>query len=280
MRLTALEKRLDEVAHLHEAGLVESRQLAHGELLGPAAGGEDDAGLTLSRGHIDALDDARPEGGGRVRSDDAGGAENRYAAEDAEAGIERLLRHLLAAGNGNGHDQAIVREQLAADGAHVVADVALRHRVDRRAANGKAEPLASDGANARTAQEFDLAGTPRQEPDVGRHVRAVRGVRIVAAVLDDHRMRAALGAVSVDAAVDHGEADLTPVRQKTDDVLRHLAGEQPQRRRARRCRRTGAGGETRTVAARAPGVGLADLALRVPQLAHAARWLSAKESSA
>src|SRR5574343_994893 len=101
---------LDEVAHLHETGFVQPRQLAHGEFLGAPAGGEHQVVLPLVDRNIDGLDDAGAEGGGRIGADDAGGAEDGNAADDAEARVQRLLGHFVTAGHRDGDFQTIVVE--------------------------------------------------------------------------------------------------------------------------------------------------------------------------
>src|SRR5574343_111307 len=270
---------LDEVAHLHETGFVQPRQLAHGEFLGAPAGGEHQVVLPLVDRNIDGLDDAGAEGGGRIGADDAGGAEDGNAAEDAEPRVQCLLGHFVAAGHRDGDFQTIVVEQFASHGAHIVDDVAARDRVDRRPANLQAEARLGDQADARPAFEHDLTGVVRQQADVGCQVGAVRGIRIVAGILDDDGMGEPGG--FLDAAIVYGEAHRLAIGQAADDARRYLAEQQAERRRAGRCRRTGTGCETGAVAAFAAGVALADLGrglARVFGRAHAAFFCSASAS--
>src|SRR5574343_760874 len=270
---------LDEVAHLHEAGFIEIRQLAHGEFLGAPASGEDQVVLPLIDRHIHRLHDAGAEGSRRVGANDAGGAEDGNAAQDTEPGVQRLFRHLVAAGHGDGDFQTVVFEQFATYGAHVVDDVAARHRVDRRPANLQAQPGLGDQADARPAFEHDLAGAVWQQAHVGRQVGAVRGIRIVAGILDDDGM--GQPGAFLDAAIAYGEAHLLTIGQAADDACRHLAEQQAERCRPGCGRRTGAGGEARAVAAFAAGVALSNLGrglARVFGCVHAAFFCSASAS--
>ena len=69
-------------------------------------------------------------GRARIGHDDAGGAEDRQAADDAEPAVERLRRERFAAGNGDldlGVGGAAGRGGDFGDG---VADHAARHRID------------------------------------------------------------------------------------------------------------------------------------------------------
>jgi hypothetical protein len=210
------ERGLDEVAHLHEAGFLEFGQLAHGEFLAAPAGGENDAELPLPGRHVDPLDDAGAKSGSRVGTDDAGSAENGNAADDSEARVQRLFGHFLTAGHRNGHQQAVVREQFAARSAHVVADIALRYRVDRRPADKQAEALAGHRTDSGAPLQFDLAGPLRQQAHSGGQMRAVRGIGIIAGILDDCRMRRTLRAFTLESAVEDGKADLLPIRQAAE----------------------------------------------------------------
>ena len=248
---------LDEVAHLHEAGFVQPRQLAHGEFFGAPAGGEYQVVLPLVDRDIDRLHDAGAEGGRRIRADDAGGAQDGNAADDAEPRVQCLFRHFVAAGYRDGDFQPVVVEQLAGHGAHVVDDVAARHRVDRRAADFQAEAGLGHHADAKAALEHDLAGTVRQQAHVGRQVGAVRRIRVVAGILDDGGMGQA-GAF-LDTAVNHRECLIVAVGQAADHRFRDFAEQQAERRRPRRRRRAGAGGEAGAVAALALAVALANL---------------------
>lgn len=64
-----------KIAHLHKTGLVEFRQLTHGEFLAtpPVV---NTALFCLARRHIDRLHDAGAESRRRIGADDTGGAEN------------------------------------------------------------------------------------------------------------------------------------------------------------------------------------------------------------
>ena len=75
-------------------------QLLHGDL-GGIAGRAGDMGKAHGARHIDAAMDGVNPGRAGIGDDDAGRAEDRYAAENAEAAVERALRHLLAVRHGD-----------------------------------------------------------------------------------------------------------------------------------------------------------------------------------
>lgn len=51
------------------------------------------------------------------------------------------------------------------------------------------EPLFGYRTDTRASFKLDLSCTVRQQRDICRHVRAVRGIPVVAGILDDHCMR-------------------------------------------------------------------------------------------
>ena len=78
-----------------------------------------------------------------IGHDDAGGAEDRQAADDAETAVERLRRKRFAAGNGNlDLDVNLDAGGAAGRGGDLgdgVVDHAARHRIDGRLAGGRPE---------------------------------------------------------------------------------------------------------------------------------------------
>ena len=90
----------DEIAHVDQLHLVQAVQLLHGQL-GSVAGGAGDMGEAHGAGDVDAAMDGVNPGRAGIGDDDAGRAEDRDAADDAEARVERALGHPVAAGNGN-----------------------------------------------------------------------------------------------------------------------------------------------------------------------------------
>ena len=99
---------------LHEAGGGQARafrtQRLHGKCLGAAAGGQRHHTVVQRGRHLDALHHAGPPGGGGIGFDDAGGAQDADAAQDAQPRVGGLLRHLLAAGHAHGDLQPVLCE--------------------------------------------------------------------------------------------------------------------------------------------------------------------------
>ena len=223
-----------EVAHLHEAHLGQVREELHGALLGAAAGTQHHRVLALGRQHGDRLLHAGPPGRGGERPDDAGGAEDRDPAEDAEPGVGGLAGHAFAVGDGDDHGDALCAEvDGLADG---LGDHRAGNRVDGRAAEFEPEARLGDHAHADAAVQFDarlLAPAHR-----GGQPRAVGHVRVVARVLDHHR----LGLVFAERAFVYGEADPLAIGQRDLHGVLDLAGVQRGSGRLGRGGRAGPGG--------------------------------------
>ena len=85
----------DEVAHVDQCHVGQIIERAHGGV-GVGAGGGGDVRKSGGARHVDALMDRGDPGRARIRHHDAGGAEDRQAADDAEPRVERLRRKPLA----------------------------------------------------------------------------------------------------------------------------------------------------------------------------------------
>ena len=169
--------------------------------------------------------------------------------------VECLFGHFLAAGNGNGHFQAVARRQQCGAGAlDIFRDIAARYRVDRRAADLQAQPRLGDDADTGAALEDDLTATVGDAAHVRRQMRAIGGVRIVAGILDADRM----GAVVIHPAIDDGEVGFLAVGQAADNLFRHVTLHQSLGGGNRGGGGIGTGSEPRAVAALASGSALAD----------------------
>ncbi len=228
------QRRAGEVADLDEAAFRQVGQQPHRGAFGAPAGREHDGVVVLRGGDVDRLHDRRAPRRGRERPHDAGGPEDRDAADDAETPVRGLARHDLAAGNADGAAQASGGEDLADGG----GDHLPRHGVDGRAADGEPEPRLGHRADPVAGDEGDLAAVLAFQTD--GQVRTVGHVRVVAGVLDDDR----LGRPSVGGqlrAVDREAMTAAVGEADVDRVRRRRAGEQ-QRRGLRGGRGTRPGG--------------------------------------
>jgi hypothetical protein len=138
-----------------------------------------------------ALDRVDPRAAG-IRHDNAGRAEHRQAADDAEPGVHRLLGEVLAAGDRDGHDKigggcAIRLGELG----ERLGDHRARRRVDRRLADRQCQTWAGHGADPLAGAEMDT-GAGRRPGKLGDDQRAMRDVGVVAGVLDDAGTRPAI----------------------------------------------------------------------------------------
>ena len=195
-----------------------------------------DVGEPRGAGDVDAALDRMNPGRARIGHDDAGGAEDRQAADDAEPAVERLRRQRLAARDRNldlGVGGAAGRRGDFGDG---VADHAARHRIDRRLAGRQRQAGARHRADAFAGAERH-AGAGRAGPHRREDQRAMRHVGIVAGVLDD----AGRGGCLVLARQSEREARPLAARQRHLDRIGKFAGHQrrdtpPSPPRRRRCR--------------------------------------------
>ncbi len=187
MRAQVFQHAADEIAHLDQGGFLQPVQLLHRQF-GVAPGGAGDVVQADGAGDVYAAMDAVDPGGAGKRNDDAGGAEDRQAADDAEARVQRALRQGLAIGDGDFHDQVgiVVPGRLGQGGADHLAWDGVDGGFARR--DRQAGPC--DRADAGTGAEQD-AGAGRAAPEGGADQGAVRYVRVVAGVLHHACGRAA-----------------------------------------------------------------------------------------
>ena len=172
----------DEIAHVDQRNVRQAVKLLHRSFgIGASAAGN--VGKTGGARDIDtAMDRVNPRRAG-IRHDDPGRAEDRQAADNAEAPVERFRRQFHAAGNGDldlGVGCASGRGCNFGDG---VVDHAARHRVDGRLARRKRKARPRHRADALTGSEGH-ARSSRASAHGGNNERTVRYIRIVAGVLD------------------------------------------------------------------------------------------------
>ena len=123
------EHAADEVAHVDQRDLRQAVELLHAGL-GARAGGAGDVGQAGGARDFDAGMDRMNPSRARIGHDDAGGAEDRQAADDAEPAVERLRRQRFAAGNRNLDVRIGGAAGRGGDFGDGVGDHAARHRID------------------------------------------------------------------------------------------------------------------------------------------------------
>ena len=173
----------DEIAHVDQRAVGKTIQRLHRGLGGSPRGAGDMANPG-GAGHVDALMDRGDPGRAGIGHDDAGGAEDRQAAENAEPRVQRLRRQLFAAGDRD-FDLDIACRAGAAR-----ATSAIASRIIWR---GTGLMAGSPGGTGRPGKvtvptpgpALKLTPLPRAAfAHRGEHKRAMRHVRIVAGVLD------------------------------------------------------------------------------------------------
>ncbi len=167
VRAQIFEHAADEIAHVDQRDLGQAVQLLH-RGLGGRAGRAGDVGEARGARDIDAAMDRMDPGRAGIGHDDAGGAEDRQAADDAEPPVEGLGGQRLAAGNG---DLDLDVAGIAVGGGDLgdgLAQHLARHRVDGRLArrNGKARPR--HRAHALAGTEADAASARAARRTVAR----------------------------------------------------------------------------------------------------------------
>ncbi len=158
-------------------------------------------------------------GGAGEGPDDAGGAQNGEAAEDAEAGVHGALGDALAVVDAHGDGEAAGVPVLGGEREEMLTDHAPRDRINGRFAHGHGQPAARDGAHAGAgAKPYVFVRLRRDSrPDPG----TVGGVGVVAAVLDDAGFRTVVGGGEV---VD-GHLGAAVPRQRNVNGFQANAGE-------------------------------------------------------
>ncbi len=192
---------------------------------------------------IDAGTDRVDPGRAGIRHDDAGGTENRQAADNAEPCIEGLRRERFAARNGKfdlGVGSAPSDCGNLSDG---VGDHAARHWIDCRLAWRNWKSRERHRADALTGPKNNAAAG-RAEPHSRTDERAVRHVGIVAGVLDH------AGGRRLVIHAGHGEGKARSLaagqrhRQRHLDRVGKFAGHERGKSRLRRRGGASAGGPT------------------------------------
>ena len=159
----------------------------------------------------------------RKRLHQAGGAQNRDAAQNPQPRVQGVAGQFLAPGHEDFHPQAQgpAGKNLLPDQFEAAADHAPGHRVDGRLAHRQGQPGFGHPADPGTAVEFDLCLGPAivQPPDPGADLGLIGDVRVVAGVLD-HRGLAPRPAASMivqrdgqTAAAGQGNLHLLGARQ-------------------------------------------------------------------
>ena len=190
MRAQIFQHAADEIAHVDQRGLGQVVQFLDCGL-GCRAGRAGDLREARGASDIDAAMDRMDPSRAGIGHDDAGGAEDRQSADDAEPSVEGLGRERFAAGNGDLDldiaGVAVGRRNLR-DG---LAQHLARHGIDGGLAgrNGKAGPRDHAHAFAGTKAH---AASGRGAPNGGEDQRAVGDVGVVAGVLDHACRRRAI----------------------------------------------------------------------------------------
>ena len=233
--LQVLQHPADEVAHVDECGLGKSEQLLYSRF-GRRAGRPGDVRDPRCAGDVDPAMDRMNPGGARERHHDAGGSEDRQAADDAKTSVERFLREFLAVGNRDlDHDIAV--RSVGDDAlAHGLADHGARDRIDGGFARRYREARLGDRADTGPGAERD-AGAGGASRYLGLDQGAMRDIRIIARVLDNAGSR---GRIRTVEGRDRKRGS-SPVGQDDLDHRRALAGDKQLVGRARCSRSAGAG---------------------------------------
>ena len=231
MRADVFQHAAGEIAHVDQRGLGQDEQLLHGGL-GGGAGGAGDVVEAGALGDIDAAMDGMNPGRAGVRHDNAGGAENGQAADDAEPGIQGALGDPLAAGDGDFDDDIG-----CAGRRHRGADHLARRGIDGWFARRQGQAGPGDGADAGTGAELHAASR-RPMPHCRHDQRAMGDIGIVAGVLDDSRA----GETFAGLVHCQGEGRALPAGQVDRHRIGEHAAQQRLAGRARGCGSAGAGG--------------------------------------
>ena len=220
MGLQIFQRAADEVAHVDERRLGQVVHLLHGGFR-RGSGGRRDVLQAAGARDIDAAVDRMNPRRARIGNDDAGGAEDRQAADNAEAPVQRLLRERRAVRNGDLHLDVARVAVRGGDLGDRRADHLARHGIDGGLAgrDGKAGPRHRAHALARAERD---AAPGRAGPYRREDQRAVGHVGIVARVLDHAGRRHAV------AARRGGEGEGRPLaaRQRDLDRIGERPGEQ------------------------------------------------------
>ncbi len=173
----------DEIAHVDQRRLGQVVQAGDRRLRG-RAGGAGDVVQADGAGDVDAAMDRIDPGGAGIGDDDAGGAQDRQTADDAEATVQRPLRELRAAGYRQLDNSVRGAAEQVGDLGKRRADHGARDGVDRRLPRRHRQAGARYRADASACPEDDAA--VRRGEAYGRDDQGAMGdVRIVPGILDD-----------------------------------------------------------------------------------------------
>ncbi len=181
--------------------------------------------------HVDAAEDRMDPGRAGIGDHHAGGAEDRDAAENAEAPVQRLQRHRLAVRH---RDLDLDIGRIAGRLGDCFGNHPARHRIDRRLAGRDRQAGPRHRSDAGSGLEGD-AGTGRAAPDRRPEQRAMRHVGIVAGILDH------AGPCEAVAELPFGEreGDALAAGQPDLDRVGEFAGDQRRAGSLGRCGRAG-----------------------------------------
>ncbi|MNP16678.1 hypothetical protein D3C76_1090850 [compost metagenome] len=129
-----LEHCTDEIAHFDQGDFRQVVDPAHGVFAGVAGAGGD-VQVTVGFRHVDALVDRGDVGRAGKRPDDAAGAEDRQAAENAQARVHGFQRQGLAVLDVHRDLETAAVAEFRGEQRQVITDHPARYRIDRRLAN-------------------------------------------------------------------------------------------------------------------------------------------------
>ncbi len=172
------EEAAGKVAHVDHGVVREAERRLRGSF-GRGACGGGDVGQTSGAGDIDAAVDGMDPRGAGVGIDDACGAQNGEAADNAEPRVPGFGREFGAAWDADAHDD--VRDA-ARDFAQRRFDHGAGDGVDRGFADGERKAIAGDRADALACLERNARASVA---NLYLHAGAVGHVGIIASIFDD-----------------------------------------------------------------------------------------------
>ena len=208
-----------------------------------APGAEADVLKPRGPGHPQAGGDGGPVGLVGKRLHQPGGAQNRDAPHDPQAGVEGVPGQFLPPGHEDFHPQpqGLPGADLIPHLAQGPADHPPGHRVDGGLPHRHRQTRLGHPAHAVAAQKGDFLPGSRgfQAPDPGPDLRPVGDVGVIAGILDHHRLPpGAVPAVAVER-----DAEAPPAGQGHLDPIRAGPGQKFVQRPLGRGRGGGAGGK-------------------------------------
>ena len=214
------EHAADEIAHVDQRDLGQVVQFLDGRF-GRRAGRAGDLREARRAGDIDAAINRMDPGRAGIGHDDAGGAEDRQSADDAEPPVEGLGGQRLAAGNGDLDLDiagiAVGRGNLGDS----IAQHLARHGVNGGLAGRNGKARARHRAHAFAGTEADAASR-RGAADRGEDQCPVGDIRVVAGILHHAGRRPAVAK----RRGGERESRMLPARQCHLDRIGKLPGQQ------------------------------------------------------